>query len=226
MCVGPFPSFPVVQGEPILLGQRMLTMRQNKNKIQTNCAWNGNRTKGIHWQPRAVSTHTYITDTCICMWVIWNLPKNRGRKLNYPKQQKQQQQQRDGYRSENKTIKGTQKRENKSWGKHRKKRKRNACKVKWKSASPEGISSWLLFLLLYLPCPAPCHINHISHATLCPLMSMPDICHGPWPMSYYLQNNPPPHSLHSKNRPRPLFISPSPPLPPVVYHSADLPRLK
>lgn len=135
--------------------------------------------------------HTYITDTCICTWVIWNLPKNRGRKLNYPKQQKQQQQQRDGYRSENKTIKGTQKRENKSWEKHSNKKKRNACKVKWKSASPKGISSWLLFLLLYLPCPAPCHINHISHATLCPLMSMPDICHGPWPMSYYLHNNPP-----------------------------------
>lgn len=216
----------------------MLTMRQNKNKIQTNCAWNGNRTKGIHWQPRAVSTHTYITDTCICTWVIWNLPKNRGRKLNYPKQQKQQQQQRDGYRSENKTIKGTQKRENKSWGKHsnkkqkkrKKKRKRNACKVKWKSASPKGISSWLLFLLLYLPCPAlPCHINHISHATLCPLMSMPDICHGPWPMSYYLHNNPPlPNPLTQRTVQGvslslpPLFL----PAHSVVYHSADLPRLK
>lgn len=166
MCVGPFPFFPVVQGEPIQSGQRMLTMRQNKNKIQTNCAWNGNRTKGIHWQPRAVSTHThacihiYTGYMYIYTWVIWNLPKNRGRKLNYPKQQKQQQQQRDGYRSENKTIKGTQKRENKSWGKHsnkkkKKKTKRNACKVKWKSASPKGISSWLLFLLLYLPCPLP-----------------------------------------------------------------------
>lgn len=162
MCFGPFPSFPVVQGEPILTGQRMLTMRQNKNKIQTNCAWNGNRTKGIHWQPRAVSTHTYITDTCICTWVIWNLPKNRGRKLNYPKQQKQQQ--RDGYRSENKTIKGTQKRENKSWGKHsnkkqKKKRKKKTKRLQsqMKISKPKGhlqltvISS----TLLALPCPLP-----------------------------------------------------------------------
>lgn len=132
--------------------------------------------------------HTYIydiADTYTYTWVIWNLPKNRGRKLNYPKEQKQQQQQRDGYRSENKTIKGTQKRENKSWGKHnnkqkKKKRKRNACKVKWK---PKGhlqltvISSTLLAV--------PCHINHISHATLCPLMSMPDI-HMPWAMAHVL----------------------------------------
>lgn len=62
-----------------------------------------------------------------------------------------------------------------------------------KISKPKGhLSSWLLFLLLYLPSPVQpprCHINHISHATLCPLMSMPDICHGPWPMSYYYLHN-------------------------------------
>lgn len=176
--------------------------------------------------------HTYITDTCICTWVIWNLPKNRGRKLNYPKQQKQQQQQRDGYRSENKTIKGTQKRENKSWGKHsnkkQKKRKKKTKRLQsqMKISRPKGHLQLTVISSTLLALPCPCHINHISHATLCPLMSMPDICHGPWPMSYYLHNNPPPQSPHSKNRPRRLFISPSPPLPPVVYHSADLARLK
>lgn len=169
MCVGPFPSFPVVQGEPILSGQRMLTMRQNKNKIQTNCAWNGNRTKGIHWQPRAVSTHTYITDTCICTWVIWNLPKNRGRKLNYPKQQKQQQQQRDGYRSENKTIKGTQKRENKSWGKHsnkKQKKKENETPAKSNENQQAQRASPADCYFFYSTCPAlPCPATSTTLAT-------------------------------------------------------------
>lgn len=74
-----------------------------------------------------------------------------------------------------------------------KKKKKKRLQSQMKISKPKGhlqltvISSTLLAL--------PCHINHISHATLCPLMSMPDICHGPWPMSYYLHNNPP--SLYS-----------------------------
>lgn len=179
--------------------------------------------------------HTYITDTCICTWVIWNLPKNRGRKLNYPKQQKQQQQQRDGYRSENKTIKGTQKRGNKSWGKHsnkkqkKKKKKENETPAKSNENQQAQRASPADCYFFYSTCPAlPCHINHISHATLCPLMSMPDICHGPWPMSYYLHNNPPlPHPFIQRTD-QGVSLSLLPLSCPhcVVYHSADLPRLK
>lgn len=77
--------------------------------------------------------------------------------------------------------------------KKKRKKKKKRLQSQMKISKPKGhlqltvISSTLLAL--------PCHINHISHATLCPLMSMPDICHGPWPMSYYLHNNPP--SLYS-----------------------------
>lgn len=131
MCSGPFPFVSQYCAEP-----RMLTMRQNKNKIQTNCAWNGYRTHA--WLREFIGSRVAPAAWIdIYTWVIWNLPKNRGRKLNYPKQQ----QQRDSYRSENKTIKGTQnkkeekKEENKSWGQNKKERK-----VKWKSASPKGIS--------------------------------------------------------------------------------------
>lgn len=178
----------------------MLTMRQNKNKIQTNCAWNGYRTHA--WLREFIGSRVAPAAWIdIYTWVIWNLPKNRGRKLNYPKQQ----QQRDGYRSENKTIKGTQNKKE-----EKKKRIKVESRIKKNGKSNENqqaqraslqltvISSTLLAQpYTTLPCPAQpprCHINHISHATLCPLMSMPDICHGPWPMSYYLHNNtaPPP----------------------------------
>lgn len=175
--------------------------------------------------------HTYITDTCICTWVIWNLPKNRGRKLNYPKQQKQQQQQRDGYRSENKTIKGTQKRGNKSWGKHsnksKKKKKTKRLQSQMKISKPKGHLQLTVISSTLLALPCPCHINHISHATLCPLMSMPDICHGPWPISYYLHNNPPSPIPSLKEQTKAsLYLSVSLHTHSVVYHSADLPRLK
>lgn len=216
MCSGPFPFASQYCAEP-----RMLTMRQNKNKIQTNCAWNGYRTHA--WLREFIGSRVAPAAWIdIYTWVIWNLPKNRGRKLNYPKQQ----QQRDGYRSENKTIKGTQnkkeekKKRIKVEGRIKKNGKSNENQQAQRASLQLTVISSTLLAQPYttLPCPAQpprCHINHISHATLCPLMSMPDICHGPWPMSYYLHNNtacltlPCPVSGSYNNRTGRLFISPT-----------------
>lgn len=160
------------------------------------------------------------------------MPKNRGRKLNYPKQQRQQQQQRDGYRSENKTIKGTQKRERikveESTATKKKKKKTKRLQSQMKISKPKGHLQLTVISSTLLALPCPCHINHISHATLCPLMSMPDICHGPWPMSYYLHNNPPLPNPLTQRTDQGVSLSLLPLSCPhcVVYHSADLPRLK
>lgn len=132
MCSGPFPFASQYCAE-----SRMLTMRQNKNKIQTNCAWNGYRTHG--WLREFIGSrvasaawidvYIYVSHLKFAQkpWQKIELPKTTTATWRLP--QWKQNNKRDAKQ------KGRKKEENKSWGQNKKERK-----VKWKSASPKGIS--------------------------------------------------------------------------------------
>lgn len=168
-------------------------MRQNKNKSQTNCAWNDARTTIAAIDLPSVSLWKNIFEICT--------NENCDRKLNYPKR-RQQQQQWHGRRLPQ--WKQNNKSENKSWKcapesnmltrpvkqKPRKKKKNTYNKrqqSQMKIIRPIGqfqlhllcLRPLCLPLLHTQPQPQSVACCHISHATLCPLMSMPDICHGP-----------------------------------------------
>lgn len=66
---------------------------------------------------------------------------------------------------------------------------------------PRGQLQLQLLCLLPQPQPQSVACCHISHATLCPLMSMPDICHGPC-TTYIIH----PHLRHGRRHALLLFL--------------------
>lgn len=171
--------------------------------------------KGIHWQPCCPccrDRYIYVSHLKFAQkpWQKIELPKTTTTTWRLP--QWKQNNKRDAKQKRKQRIKveGRIKRNGKS----------NENQQAQRASLQLTVISSTLLAQPYttLPCPAQpprCHINHISHATLCPLMSMPDICHGPWPMSYYLHNNtacltlPCPVSGSYNNRTGRLFISPT-----------------